>query len=162
MKTFSYRIQGAAIIMAALFFDQLTKCRVVQSLLLGQVIPYTSWFNLVFRTNKGISFSFFSNPSFLAEGGLIFFITAVLFWLIYQWWIAWNRWEITGYSLIIGGALGNLTDRFFRGAVVDFLEFHLHQYYWPAFNIADSCIVGGVILILGVQTWQSGRQNSSR
>lgn len=53
-----------------------------------------------------------------------------------------------GYGLILGGALGNVIDRLFRGAVVDWLDFYWRSYHWPAFNLADSAIVGGVALVL--------------
>ena len=52
--------------------------------------------------------------------------------------------------LIMGGALGNLIDRLFRGAVVDFLDFYYQSYHWPTFNIADVCITVGALTIVGV------------
>lgn len=162
MQNLSSRFYGTAIIIAVLFFDQLTKFLITQGLTLGQIIPYGNWFNLVLRTNKGISFSLFSTCNLYTEIALVSFICVVMVWLIYQFLIAKQRWEIISFSLIIGGALGNLIDRLARGAVIDFLEFHIKGYYWPAFNVADSCIVIGVILILGMQTWHSWRQSSSK
>ena len=53
-----------------------------------------------------------------------------------------------GLALVLGGAIGNLYDRVTLGYVVDFLNFHINDYYWPAFNVADSAIVGGVGLLL--------------
>jgi signal peptidase II len=59
-----------------------------------------------------------------------------------------ERWAL---SLIIGGALGNIRDRVLYGAVFDFLDFYVGSYHWPAFNLADSCIVVGVLLLLYTQ-----------
>ena len=59
-------------------------------------------------------------------------------------------------SLILAGALGNFIDRFFRGYVVDFLEFHVRGFYWPTFNVADSCIsIGAVLLVFYLFTRRS-------
>ena len=56
--------------------------------------------------------------------------------------------KIIYLSMIMGGAIGNIVDRFWHGAVVDFLDFHLYNYHWPAFNVADSSIVIGVFLLM--------------
>jgi len=63
-----------------------------------------------------------------------------------------------GLGLIIGGALGNVIDRYIYGAVIDFLDFHINEYHWPAFNFADSCIAIGAILLL-VDSLFSQKQN---
>ena len=155
MRLSNFRLSSTAIVTAVLFFDQLTKILITQNMSVGQVIPYTPWFNLVFRQNRGISFGLFPAYTWLAKFILIGFIIALTFWLSYQLWTAVKRLEAASYALILGGALGNLIDRFYHGSVVDFLEFHIHQYYWPAFNVADSCIVVGVVLIFAWQSWQS-------
>jgi signal peptidase II len=68
----------------------------------------------------------------------------VIYWLLHA-----QTWgEATAFGLIIGGALGNVIDRIRLGAVVDFLDFHWAEQHWPAFNVADSCIVLGACLIL--------------
>lgn len=63
-------------------------------------------------------------------------------------WRTLNRWVGAGLGLVIGGALGNVSDRVRQGAVTDFLDFHWGTYHWPAFNFADVAIVGGVVLFL--------------
>jgi signal peptidase II len=61
-----------------------------------------------------------------------------------------NRWESWGYSLLLGGAVGNLVDRLFQGAVVDYLDFHAGAWHWPAFNLADTALcLSAVILLWG-------------
>jgi signal peptidase II len=69
--------------------------------------------------------------------------------------------EKTAFSLIIGGALGNVTDRVIYSGVVDFIDIHLNKHHWPAFNIADSAIVLGVGLIFCMQAWHAIRNRSS-
>ena len=59
-----------------------------------------------------------------------------------------QAWLAAGFALIFGGAIGNLIDRVRFGVVIDFLDFYLHKYHWPAFNIADSAISAGIIIFL--------------
>jgi signal peptidase II len=121
----------------------------------GEVKGFNNWFNLVLRQNRGISFGLFPANNFYAKVLLIGLIISLMLWVIYHLWTSLKSVETVGYAFILGGALGNLLDRFYRGGVVDFLEFHINHYYWPAFNVADSFIVIGAILIFGSQTWQS-------
>ena len=61
-----------------------------------------------------------------------------------------NRWQGWGYSLLLGGAVGNLVDRLVQGAVVDYLDFHAGAWHWPAFNLADTALcLSAVILLWG-------------
>jgi signal peptidase II len=113
-----------------------------------RVIPVTSFFNLVLTWNNGISFGLFNNGSNLNALILSLLAIAIVIFLI-----MWLRKSETkrvaiGLGLIIGGAIGNIIDRGLHGAVVDFLDFHINSYHWPAFNIADSCItIGAMILV---------------
>ncbi len=95
--------------------------------------------------NTGISFGFFKNIHTIF---IITFKIAVISFLIF--WL--NKSVITierfGISMIIGGALGNLHDRLRFGAVFDFIDFYFQTYHWPSFNLADSCIVIGVGILL--------------
>ena len=129
--------------------DQITKQMVMANLQLGQMIPVTSFFDLVLVFNTGAAFSF------LAEHGgwqrwfftvLAFAISAWMLTLMHH-----HRHEKllpAAFALIIGGALGNVYDRLVHGAVVDFLHFHYAGWSWPAFNLADSAITVGVVLML--------------
>jgi signal peptidase II len=97
---------------------------------------------------------------FKSEGMLGFWILITIAfglcgWLSHMIYQSNDRFENISYSLIIGGALGNIMDRFLYGGVVDFLQFHIRKHNWPAFNLADSAIVIGVALVLGLQTWHS-------
>ena len=111
-------------------------------------IIITSWFKLVMVWNHGISFGMLSAPEtyvpyFLIAVALI--ISAVLARLCLH---SKRPAEWIGYSLVIGGALGNVVDRLRFGAVADFFYFHIGDLGWPAFNIADAAICIGVAILL--------------
>ena len=129
--------------------DQITKQMVMANLQLGQMIPVTSFFDLVLVFNTGAAFSFLAEHS----GWQRWFFTVLAF--------AISAWMLTlmhhhrhekllpaAFALIIGGALGNVYDRLVHGAVVDFLHFHYAGWSWPAFNLADSAITVGVVMML--------------
>lgn len=131
--------------------DQASKLLLVDRLLHGEEIQVLPFFKLVMVWNAGISFGMFSQSGDLRRWLLIvvaLVITVVMFcWL----WKARNRLLSTGLGFIIGGALGNVVDRLRWGAVADFFYFHYETWYWPAFNIADSAIFIGVVLLC----WES-------
>jgi signal peptidase II len=106
----------------------------------------TSWFNIVFTWNPGSSFSILREaPQMLMiflTGAIIGFLSYYLFAKIK------DNCERTAMSLIVGGAVGNLIDRVRFGAVIDFVDWHVGTWHWPAFNIADICICAGVGLYL--------------
>jgi signal peptidase II len=139
----------AAAIVAAL--DQATKIWIVQVVMQPpQVIPVTPFFNLVLGRNCGVSFGFLTLDCDLSAwilSALALAIVAVLIFWLRQ---AEGPWIGGALGLVIGGALGNVLDRIFQGGgVIDFLDFHIMGYHWPAFNVADSAIVvGAAILIL--------------
>ncbi len=122
-----------------------------RTFLLGQQGYYseiTSFFNLVYSWNYGISFGMFSDNHTYANYvfiGLNSIITLYLWRLVFT---ARSYRYYTGYCLIVGGALGNLVDRFIHGAVFDFIYFHAGKYGFPAFNLADVFIFFGVIVVL--------------
>jgi signal peptidase II len=114
----------------------------------GHHIPITGFFDLTFTRNSGISFGLFNNGA--AANPLVFTVIAAAVIALLIYWL--SRVE-TGLlavciGLIIGGAIGNATDRLIDVGVVDFLDFHLGSWHWPAFNIADSAICIGVVLML--------------
>lgn len=129
--------------------DQLSKWWIVTSVMAPpRVIPLTSFFNLVLVHNRGVSFGLFGGaPDWLpwALAALAVLISAALaIWLRR----AESRLLAAALGLVIGGALGNVVDRVRYGGVVDFLDFHIADYHWPAFNVADSAITVGVGLLL--------------
>lgn len=135
--------------------DIYTKHLVQQTLVYGEQRPVCSFFSLVLFHNEGAAFSFLAG----AGGWQRIFFTAIA--LIASLIIvnllrkhAGQKIFSLGLALILGGALGNLYDRVTLGYVVDFLFFHYFTSYWPAFNVADSAIVGGVSLLV----WDSLRK----
>ena len=137
---------------AVLGLDQISKAWIIHNLPLYRQIPVIpSFFNLTHLTNTGAAFGFmaghekwrhifFQTVSFVALGGLFYlYITAK----------EKTGWLFWGCSLVFGGACGNLIDRIRFGHVVDFLDFYLGTYHWPAFNVADSAItIGGCMLAI--------------
>ncbi len=138
---------GIAIIVVLL--DQLTKITMIRLLAFGQSDPVTSFFNLVMVYNKGAAFSFLSDQS----GWQRYFFTgiSVLASLFILWMLKRNptqRLFCWALALILGGAIGNLIDRVAYGHVIDFLDFHIAGWHWPAFNVADSAITVGALLFV--------------
>ena len=134
-----------------LLLDQWTKSMASSALALYVPNKITEFFNLTLMHNKGVAFSFLADQS----GWQRYFITVVasliVIWLLY--WLIKNtraqKLQNIALVLVIGGALGNIWDRVVLGYVVDFVELHYHGYYWPAFNVADSAIsIGAVLLII--------------
>ncbi len=131
--------------------DWATKQAIESSLYYGQEIAVLPFFDLTLRYNTGAAFSFLAQ----AGGWQRWFFSAVA--LMVSVGITWrlvkisntNRLEALALSFVLGGAIGNLYDRLAYGHVVDFLQFHWQQsWYFPAFNVADSAITIGVILML--------------
>lgn len=129
--------------------DQLSKVWIQSAFTFGEHRTITSFFDLVLFYNEGAAFSFLANA-----GGwqrLFFSLFALIASGIIVRLLLKNT-EKTLFcfalSLVLGGALGNLWDRVMLGHVVDFLYFHYHDHYWPAFNVADSAITAGVVLLL--------------
>ena len=125
--------------------DLTTKAVVLSHLTPAQIIEIAPFFNIVYVLNKGISFSMLSNA-----GPVILTLLAVLISLsvVYFMFKEKDSLSRTALALILGGAVGNIIDRIRFGAVVDFLDFHAFGYHWPAFNVSDSAICIGVMLLL--------------
>ncbi|QPG06496.1 signal peptidase II [Salinimonas marina] len=130
--------------------DQWTKYTVLGSMDLYQSVQVTSFFNLTYVHNYGAAFSFLHD----ADGWQRWFFTgiaAVVSTLILWWLKNTPRDQIllpVAYTLVLGGALGNVYDRLVHGYVIDFLDFYVGQWHWPAFNLADSAIFLGAILLI--------------
>ena len=141
---------GLALVVVIL--DQITKAMVTARFNLGDSLTVTSFFDLVFVFNRGAAFSFLANAGGWQRWffvGLAFVICTWLFFMLRH--HAREKAMPFAIALIMGGAVGNVIDRFVHGAVVDFLSFHLGGLYWPAFNVADSGITVGVILMVWCQ-----------
>jgi signal peptidase II len=148
-------VLAAAVVLA----DQLTKALVLGRFALGERLQITGFFNMVLVYNKGAAFSFLSEAGGWQTPLLIAFALVaigILGTLIVR--SPRRRLMCTGFALVLGGALGNLIDRFRYGQVVDFLDFHAAGWHWPAFNVADSAItVGALLLILEGFVHHEGR-----
>ena len=134
--------------MFLLFTDQLTKYLVEQTIALGEKVPVNAVFNFVHYQNKGAAFSFLASAGGWQRYFFISLAIGMSIWLISSIYKSKSQIESLGYSLVLGGALGNLSDRLFRGAVVDYLDFYWETYHRPAFNVADIGIVLGVSAML--------------
>ena len=138
-----------AISAVVIAIDVYTKHLIQQAFQYGEHLSITSFFDLVRYHNEGAAFSFLA-----AQGGwqrLFFSGVALIASVVIVYLLHKNREQklfCLALAMILGGALGNLYDRLTLGYVVDFLFFHYQAYYWPAFNVADSAITGGVALLL--------------
>lgn len=132
--------------------DRLTKWIIAQNIMPNDsvdVIP--GIFRLTHVQNQGAAFGLFSDsPSEWKVAMLILFSVAALAVVSALLWKNGNAMNTTAIalSLVFGGALGNLWDRVASGRVIDFLDFYIGRHHWPAFNIADSAIVVGALLLL--------------
>ena len=139
-----------AVAVAIVVADQVTKAVVLSMLAYGQRIEVAPFFNLVLVFNKGAAFSFLADAGGWQKwlfAGFALAAAVVVSVLIVR--NPYKRMFCTGLALILGGAVGNLIDRLRFGHVVDFLDFHAAGWHWPAFNVADSGItLGAVVLIL--------------
>jgi signal peptidase II len=133
-----------------LVLDQWTKALASSHLELYVPNKITSFFNLTLMHNKGVAFSFLANQSGWQRYFIAIVASLIVIWLLY--WLYKNSSKLilqnTALVLVIGGALGNIWDRVALGYVVDFIEVHYRNYYWPAFNVADSAITLGAILLI--------------
>jgi signal peptidase II len=133
-----------------IIFDQLTKWLMSNWLDLYQTVAVVPYFNLTLAHNYGAAFSFLAS----AGGWQRWFFTllAVVVSIVLIVWMkrlkAQARLEAISLALILGGAIGNVIDRVLHGYVIDFLDVYVGSYHWPAFNIADSAICVGAVLLI--------------
>ncbi len=137
--------------LAIILLDQVSKFAVMNSLRIHDSIPVISgFFNLVHVRNKGMAFGFLNRPDinygfYLLVGASFVAIVFLLVWFIKL--KETDNLTILALSFILGGAVGNLIDRLRFREVVDFLDVYLGDWHWPAFNVADSAITVGAILL---------------
>lgn len=151
----SIKKQAYLLIGLTLFLDQLSKYIMLDIVgIAGRPpIEVTSFFNLVMVWNYGVSFGMLAKPG----SDMVYFLIAIAL-LISGGLLIWlrnvaKRSEAIAIGLIVGGALGNVVDRVRFGAVADFFDFHVSGWHYPAFNIADSAIFIGVLLLLFDGVW---------
>lgn len=152
-------IRWLALAAGLIALDQVSKYAITHSLDYGGSIEVTSFFNLVLVHNRGAAFSFLSSASGWQRELFIAIAVVASVWVV---WLLHKHPRQTLFclalSLILGGAIGNVIDRILVGSVVDFLDFHAGGWHWPAFNVADSAITCGAVLLV----WESVRPASGR
>jgi signal peptidase II len=144
-----FHIMVAVLVLA---LDRFSKWIVASRLSLHDgisVIP--DFFRIVHVENPGAAFGLFAESSYQWRLTLLIVFSVLALAIVAV--LLWKNSEMvnatgTALSLILGGALGNLWDRIIAGHVTDFLEFHIGSYYWPSFNVADSAIVIGAVLLV--------------
>ena len=140
---------GIVTIILSLLADQASKFIIDTKLVIDEPIEICYYFNLEKVWNTGISFYMFNDYGNTGKIALICFALLVVAFLLRWMYHENDRTKVFGLALIIGGALGNIVDRFRAGAVLDFLDFHYKTMHWPAFNLADTFIcIGAFLLIL--------------
>ena len=130
--------------------DQFTKALVINFFNLYDSVVLLPMINLTFVVNYGFAFGLLNNPS-LNQILVSLVILAIIIYFLYLLIKTQDKIFQLTLTLILAGAFGNFIDRIFRGFVIDFIDVYIGKYHWPAFNIADSCItVGFVVLMLSL------------
>ena len=135
------------IVIFILLLDQVSKRIVVENIeIFANNLEISKYFNLVYVENRGVSFGIFSehDKSFYF-GILSMLVSAYIIYLLVK---SNDLIESLGLSLILGGAVGNGVDRLYYGYVVDFIDLHLNNFHWPAFNFADTFITFGAMVFV--------------
>ncbi len=110
-------------------------------------VQFSPFFNLVLSFNAGVSFGMFNDHSY--DQWIFIILTSTIIFAMFCWLIVSKNLPTTlSLGLIIGGAFGNLVNRFTHGAVIDFLDFHIGLWHYPAFNVADAAICLGVFILI--------------
>ena len=131
------------IVLSVIVLDQITKYLVISFLSPVDSIKIFPFLHLVSVRNIGAAFGMFKGL------GNIFFIPVSIIAIIFVIWLLTKRsYNIFGLSFILGGAIGNFIDRMLYGKVVDFIDFSIGKFHWPAFNVADSSLTIGIIIVL--------------
>ena len=155
--------QWGYISLLVIILDQITKIAADAYLGYHQPVPVIPMFNLTLMYNQGAAFSFLSDA-----GGWqrwFFIIVSLTISIVLVIWLTKlkisQKLQTVSIALILGGAIGNLIDRSIYGYVIDFLDVFYKQHHWPAFNIADSAIVIGAILLI-IDSFKNHEQNSGK
>ena len=153
-----------ALALLLVLLDQLTKYWVSASFSYGESRAVTGFFNLVLTHNQGAAFSFLASAGGWQRG--FFIVIALVAIVVISVLLARHQGEklfCLSLALILGGAIGNVTDRIVFGYVVDFLDFYVAGWHWPAFNLADSAItVGAVLMVVDSVFPGAGRAGAAR
>ena len=136
------------IFLVFIYLDYVSKLWAYENLFIKyQSIKLTSFLSMTPVWNSGISFGFFQDSGEIGRYGFTVFAFLVSTWLIFSSFKL-PRYSSLGFILIASGAIGNAIDRIIYGKVVDFIDFHIEDLHWPAFNLADTIIFIGAVLFL--------------
>ena len=156
MKKWIYLITVPSVIILLDFF---TKRLIVSNFRLTDSFSLLPFLKIVYVENTGAAFGIFK---YLGNNVFIFFsIAAIIVILIYKSKIPIGL-EFFSLSLILGGAIGNLIDRLTKGKVIDFIDFFVGKWHWPAFNIADSALTVGMVLFIWANLRHMRREKAER
>ncbi len=146
------------VVLAVIICDQISKLIVSHLMYRGQTIPIIpSFFNITYVKNPNAAFGIPIGPPIIMM--VLTSIATALLILYFTKLKEKGSLLYVGLTLIIGGAIGNLIDRFRMQQVIDFIELGVKQFKWPVFNIADSCVTIGIIAILW--SWIFGKKNEA-
>lgn len=145
--TNKFNIIKIFIIIFLVFFDQITKLFIENNFSLFESLYINNFFSITFVVNYGFAFGFLNNPN-SNQVIISILILFIILYISYLMLVNNNKIISLSFTVIIAGAIGNLFDRISRGYVVDFLDFNISNYHWPAFNLADSYISIGFIAIM--------------
>lgn len=152
LKYYRPHIKPAAIVCLVLILDQITKAVVFKCMALHHTIPVIEGFlNFTHIHNPGGAFGLMANQGQVVRSFFFIFVSfAAMALIVYFYFKTSQKYFFfrVSLALIFGGALGNLIDRIRLGKVVDFLDFYIGKWHWPAFNIADSAITIGIVIYI--------------
>ena len=151
---------NSIIILIIFLADRITKTYILKIAELENIVDIylTSYLNLYLIWNKGIAFGLFSfgdNSIYNLISLVIVVITLVILFMI----VKSNGFKKYSLMLVFGGSLGNLFDRIYYSAVPDFIDFHVNNYHWFVFNVADIFITMGVICLIYAETFSNNKKN---
>ncbi len=156
---FSRPLPAALLILALILLDQATKIAVDTWLPFQAPVPVIPFIDFFRTYNTGVAFSMFDDFSGWIIVSVRLAIVAFVLWLWRQ--TAAHRWIYhIGFALVVAGAIGNLIDRFAYGHVIDFILFHTQSWSFAIFNLADSYITVGAVLIAYEKLFRSGKSES--
>jgi signal peptidase II len=157
------KIAWFALVILFAAIDQMSKIAVAGNFIYGMVYPFVPMVNLQVVYNYGISFSWFNTEAFyylIVAFGLIITL-GLMIWLVKI--PSQAKLKLSAVTLILGGAIGNLVDRIFRGYVIDFIDFSIGSWHWYNFNLADLWIsIGAFFMIVDLLINKETHKDSNK
>lgn len=151
-----YKFIFFASVLVVFILDQATKIWVKNTFLLYETKKVLPFFNLSYVENRGIAFGMFHKGGDLKHYFLLLATLIAIFAIFYMFFSS-EKSSVSKsviFGIIVGGAFGNLYDRIVRGYVIDFFDFYVGNHHWPVFNVADSFITIGMLLIFYLQIFK--------